>query len=514
MDNQNRNWIIFAAFVLTVFLLTFLGDNITGEAKREIKVPSSMCNDQIDNDGDGKCDYAWRKAKCIDGSIVGDPGCSSKNDNDETNCGDGSCTGSENKLNCLQDCYSCGDNTCDTPYESINNCPVDCAYCGDGICNLDEDCTSCSEDCGTCPPYCGDALCNGDETCLICSTDCGVCPITKPDLIVSQFNINSTTFIENQPFHIDIYVKNIGNAVALGSVNLTLRLYKNGAYMEGIQDAQDLNPGQERLFISRDHILSPGTYNLDAFVDWDYRHDELDETNNHFIRNIIVSSSNSAQFCGDGICNGTETASSCPGDCGAIKISTSCGNGICESGETSSLCPTDCPSSQCVNGSKDGVCREECGAFLGCDGRTPGSAYRCDSTGIYDGTSGTHWCECLNNCSLYLVGPVVCGNGICEGFETTASCPSDCGSTSQCSTTQNGVCPSGCLAGSDYDCCTQSGKCWFSGFGCYDCNNPPGQCSTTANGVCPSGCSAGSDADCCSNAGKCWRAGQGCYTTC
>jgi len=39
-------------------------------------------------------------------------------------------------------------------------------------------------------------------------------------------------------------------------------------------------------------------------------------------------------------------------------------------------------------------------------------------------------------------------------------------------------------------------------------------CSTTWNGICPSGCSAGSDYDCCTQAGYCWRPGQGCYSTC
>jgi hypothetical protein len=52
-----------------------------------------------------------------------------------------------------------------------------CARCGDGVCNGDEDCTSCSADCGQCDPEpsCGDGRCNGAETCTTCSTDCGPC---------------------------------------------------------------------------------------------------------------------------------------------------------------------------------------------------------------------------------------------------------------------------------------------------------------------------------------------------
>jgi hypothetical protein len=48
-------------------------------------VPTALaqCKDGIDNDGDGNTDYP------------ADAGCSSKNDNDESNCGDGVCEGSK-----------------------------------------------------------------------------------------------------------------------------------------------------------------------------------------------------------------------------------------------------------------------------------------------------------------------------------------------------------------------------------------------------------------------------------
>lgn len=46
--------------------------------------------------------------------------------------------------------------------------------------------------------------------------------------------------------------------------------------------------------------------------------------------------------CGDAICNGTENANTCNGDCNPVS-----GNGVCESGETQSTHPWDCyPSAQ------------------------------------------------------------------------------------------------------------------------------------------------------------------------
>ncbi|MBU0478728.1 hypothetical protein KKC91_09200 [bacterium] len=55
-------------------------------------------------------------------------------------------------------------------------------------------------------------------------------------------------------------------------------------------------------------------------------------------------------YCGDGTCNGTETCSSCPGDCGTCP-SPICGNGVCDAGETCSSCPGDCGS--CGDGGDD-----------------------------------------------------------------------------------------------------------------------------------------------------------------
>lgn len=56
-------------------------------------------------------------------------------------------------------------------------------------------------------------------------------------------------------------------------------------------------------------------------------------------------------FCGDSSCNGSETCSSCPGDCGRCVF---CGDGICEGAETSSNCPGDCGSPGGLCG--DGIC--------------------------------------------------------------------------------------------------------------------------------------------------------------
>ena len=86
----------------------FLPSNVTGtigvglnEIKKingivDIKgyTPTAECNDNIDNDGDGKIDLA-------------DAGCTDSSDNDETNCGDTKCEGGESCLSCSFDCGVC-----------------------------------------------------------------------------------------------------------------------------------------------------------------------------------------------------------------------------------------------------------------------------------------------------------------------------------------------------------------------------------------------------------------------
>lgn len=72
--------------------------------------------------------------------------------------------------------------------------------------------------------------------------------------------------------------------------------------------------------------------------------------------------------CGDGVCNGEDTCSTCPGDCGSCAVS--CGDAVCEGpgGETCTGCPDDCNTMDpvCGNGACDSgesatTCRADCG---------------------------------------------------------------------------------------------------------------------------------------------------------
>ncbi len=77
--NSNNRTLILVVIVLFVIGVLFVSNFTTGAAVRQ----KTECNDQIDNDGDGYCDFLTRKTACIDNAIPGDRDCASRYDNQE-----------------------------------------------------------------------------------------------------------------------------------------------------------------------------------------------------------------------------------------------------------------------------------------------------------------------------------------------------------------------------------------------------------------------------------------------
>jgi hypothetical protein len=105
--------------------------------------------------------------------------------------------------------------------------------------------------------------------------------------------------------------------------------------------------------------------------------------------------------CTNGVCDATETCATCPADC--VAAGAVCGNGICEAGNGESCvsCPADC---------------------AGVQGGKPASRYCC-------GFAGSHPIGCdANRCGACTTQSVTacCGDGVCGGNESTASCLRDC----------------------------------------------------------------------------------------
>jgi hypothetical protein len=168
MDKKGRIALI-SALVLAVALLVVF-----------VMAAKPECMDKKDNDGDGNIDYP------------DDTGCSYKQDNDETDCGDGVCEGGETSGTCPEDCGS-PDSCSDTdggnvitvfgtasgyfngnPYSDDDYC-VDASNIMEYYCSGDYEQSS-QQSCGTDfygSPYCSsgdtiykdltDYFCNGGE---------------------------------------------------------------------------------------------------------------------------------------------------------------------------------------------------------------------------------------------------------------------------------------------------------------------------------------------------------------
>jgi hypothetical protein len=160
--------------------------------------------------------------------------------------------------------------------------------------------------------------------------------------------------------------------------------------------------------------------------------------------------------CGDGLCNGTETCTTCSADCG---VCSTCGDHVCEATESCTSCPQDCGvCATCGDGYCNGDetcenCAADCGTCQSCgDGKCQApveDCYTCPADcgkcmGCGDGTcSASETCaSCPQDC-----GPcAVCGNGKCESpYETCVNCPQDCGQCTTISCFEILTCAFGCI---------------------------------------------------------------------
>jgi len=199
----------------------------------------------------------------------------------QMSCGNGVCQPGEDCSTCSVDCGACppvcGNETCE-PGESCSTCGSDCGACppacGGGTCEAGEDCSTCASDCGACPPVCGNETCEPGEDCSTCAGDCGTCPAV------------------------------CGNNAC--------------------------EPGEDCGTCSQDCGACPAV-------------------------------------CGNEDCESGEDCSTCPSDCGLCPAV--CGNGACELQESCSTCSQDCGACPPVcgdlacNGGEDcASCRQDCGA--------------------------------------------------------------------------------------------------------------------------------------------------------
>jgi len=117
------------------------------------------------------------------------------------------------------------------------------------------------------------------------------------------------------------------------------------------------------------------------------------------------------ESCGDSVCNGPETASSCAQDC---QTST-CGNGLIDFGEECDLGILNSPHGACTTQCTNAICGD--GLLWNMNGGTE----QCDA----GNSNSNNPNSCRLTCQLPTCGDNICDNGY---GETTSSCSQDCGS--------------------------------------------------------------------------------------
>jgi len=425
--------------------------------------------------GDGFCDgYAQQYGADLccydnDGGDCTDAECAAQ----DPFCGDGMCNGDEDEASCPEDCEpstgTCSDCEYDfTPYGS--EC-CDSAWdefginCADLEANYYWDCSGCN-----CPgdgePECGDGACNGDETYDTCPEDCNapgecdpgyVSDCADDDCCPESWIGDGFEDCVDQQYGCDLTCYDNDGGDCPEQC-------ENYTCWDGscADDPADCPAEPEVTDPSGVCVAGDELYGYPAVtITWDV------ET-----------------VCGDGICNGDEDYMNCPDDCNAP--------GECADGEVSDCADDDCcPESWIGDGYGD--CEDQ--------------AYGCDLT-CYDNDGG----DCVDP---------FCGDGVCNGDETEATCPEDCESTGTCSDCEFDFTPYGS------ECCDSA---WEEfGINCADleanyywdcsgCNCPGDGAAECGDGACngdetydtcpedcnaPGECDTGQIADC-DESGECW----------
>ncbi len=387
-------------------------------------------------------------------------------------------------------------------------------------------------------PYCGDNLCNGVESCSTCSSDCGACAVITPtctslcntcsgfsdvcDTIGEQgcTRTDCSTYIQSCTRSTDGVVCSGGKCqngqCILAQQPTTGVTTDSGKICTDSDNGKNYYVGgnatnHTALFALRS-IPDIPLFGGDMLFDTCHSNTELLEM--YCLGNSVFDEIyNCPNGCKYDACVPFDSCTDSDGgkyftqkgkvtDKGVLVedrcfSSTTVLEMYCLGNSVSSV-SFDCSTNfgyEC----KDGACTKE----------------QTTATITNDGVCGTT----LNNCTIGIFLDIpdnstdYLWNCTGQNGGITRSCNSQIISNNQiCGTSLNGVCPVTCSAGSDADCCKNSGKFWLKtsfGYGCYASNYNPGcygneACGIQTDGCCPNWCAAGSDADCCINSGKNW----------
>ena len=374
-------------------------------------------------------------------------------------------------------------------------------------------------DCGECPPptpSCGNNQCETGESCSSCSQDCGSCPVTCIDNDNDNYNSNGGSCgavdcndnnNEVNPGKNEVCYNNIDDncngiineGCGVSSNGCSGCLFGNSCYSIGIRIVKDNEPSYcdvNKTIKSQKNLDSSCENNFECksnecsvgkciFLEGEVQELKTDiksleeevqkvKSEVSFFKKLLCGIKDflgiqgynecievpPASVCGNNQCETGESCSSCSQDCGSCPPPAPvCGNAQCEIGESCSSCSEDC-----------GVCTPVCGDGS-CNGKESCSSCSQDC-GICTPTCGDKICNgaetcssCPGDCNECPPPTPSCGNNQCETGESCTTCSQDCGS-----------CPSeGCGDG----ICSAQESCTLCSKDCGVCN--PLTISSTIN---------------------------------
>ena len=239
--------------------------------------------------------------------------------------------------------------------------------------------------------------------------------------------------------------------------------------------------------------------------------------------------------CGDAVCEGTETYSSCPADCcqsdGTSTTDTTCHsecNGIngatvsvnCNSvvvstcADLTGYCSSTCAFTQCAGSEANCFCSG--GACSSCSAGNYCSSYACPACSTTcDGVCQDSACFGTDpDCNVAGGLQACCGNSACDGSDTASNCPSDC-CDADCTAATDSTCYSACQG---YNGCafadgTAQSVCNNQAFGSTVCYNTESTvlCCEASSSAC-AGCTDCSGGSCSTNDNtECSNSEASCY---
>jgi spore coat protein A len=272
------------------------------------------------------------------------------------------------------------------------------------------------------------------------------------------------------PMHVHLVRFQVLDKVDLDGQLIPLRAWENNTWKDTVRV-----PPQSRVRVIMDFDDYLGKFAYHCHI--------LDHEDHEMMRQFqTINDPANCNF--DGICDPGEDCVSCA-DCGSVSGAL-CGNGLCEAGdgENCVTCPDDCAGKQKGSQSRQFCCGFDDGQVnipIGC------------GIGVDDD-------RCISSAAdLYCRdAPRVaacCGDALCEGQETEASCALDCAPGGSSCTPSEAVEVS-CFDGQDNDCDV------VADCGDTDCDGAIGSTTSCGLGVCANSgqqtCVGGAEVDTCS----------------